>query len=107
MDENLKIIITTHDDALQARQLARTLVENKAAACVNILPNLTSIFTWDGATQVESEHLLLIKTTPEKVGSVRRLIESNHTYDVPEILKLDGEVLHKPYMDWVRECLLG
>lgn len=105
MNNNLKIVLTTHDDAIGARQLAKTLVESKAAACVNVIPNLVSVFSWEGVTQVESELLLLIKTTPEKLGAVQRLIESNHTYDVPEIVRIDAEVLHKPYMDWVRDCL--
>ena len=105
MDNNLQIVLTTHDDALAARQLAKTLVESKAAACVNVIPNLVSVFSWDGVTQEENELLLLIKTTPEKMGAVQRLIESNHTYDVPEIVRIDAEVLHKPYMDWVRDCL--
>ncbi len=102
---DLKIVLSTHDDLLQAQELARQLVERRAAACVNLIPGVTSVYRWEGAVQVESELLLLIKTTPEKVPEVQELLEAHHTYQVPEMVELDGLVLHKPYMDWLRECL--
>ncbi len=101
----IKIILSTHDDLLQAQDLARLLVENRAAACVNLIPNVTSVFHWDKALQMESEILLIIKTVAEKVLEVQALLEKHHSYEVPEIVELDGEVLHQPYMEWVRESL--
>ncbi|MEE9465061.1 MAG: divalent cation tolerance protein CutA, partial [Candidatus Neomarinimicrobiota bacterium] len=59
-DNNLKIIITTHDDLLLAKELARMLVERRAAACVNLIPNVTSIFHWEKSLQVETEIIMLI-----------------------------------------------
>ena len=102
---NIKIILTTHDDLVQARELARYLVEQRAAACVNIIPQLESVFHWEDEVQTESEILLLIKTTEAKVEQVKAILEERHSYDVPEIIVFNGEVLHQPYMDWVRECL--
>lgn len=101
----IKIILSTHDDLLQAQELAQLLVESRAAACVNMVPNIMSVFYWDNAIQSESEILLIIKTTDEKVPEVQEILEEHHTYEVPEIIELDGTVLHKPYMDWVRDCL--
>ncbi|MCH7496488.1 MAG: divalent-cation tolerance protein CutA [Candidatus Marinimicrobia bacterium] len=105
MAEALKIILSTHDNLMQAQGLAKLLVEDRAAACVNIIPGMTSVFRWDGEVQVENELLLIIKTTAEKLPEVQALLEENHSYDVPEIIELEGKVLHKPYMDWVRDCL--
>ena len=102
---NIKLILTTHDDLVQARELARYLVEQRAAACVNILPQLESVFHWENEVQTENEILLLIKTTETKVEQVKAILEERHRYDVPEIIVFNGEVLHQPYMDWVRECL--
>ncbi|MCH8024742.1 MAG: divalent-cation tolerance protein CutA [Candidatus Marinimicrobia bacterium] len=102
---NIKLILTTHDDLVQARELARYLVEQRAAACVNIIPQLESVFHWENEVQTESEILLLIKTTETKVEQVKAILEERHSYDVPEIIAFNGEVLHQPYMDWVRECL--
>ena len=102
---NIKLILTTHDDLVQARELARYLVEQRAAACVNIIPQLESVFHWENEVQTESEILLLIKTTDTKVEQVKAILEERHSYDVPEIIAFNGEVLHQPYMDWVRDCL--
>lgn len=102
---DLKLILTTHDDLVQARELARHLVEQRAAACVNIIPHLESVFYWENAVQTESEFLLLIKTTEAKMAQVKAILEERHSYDVPEIIAFDGEVLHQPYMEWVRDCL--
>ena len=102
---DLKLILTTHDDPIQARELARYLVEQQAAACVNIIPHLESVFYWENGVQTESELLLLIKTTEAKMEQVKAILEERHSYDVPEIIALSGEVLHQPYMEWVRDCL--
>jgi len=101
----IKIILSTHDDLLQSQDLARLLVESCAAACVNLVPNVTSVFHWEGAVQVESEILLIIKTTEEKVPEVQALLEEHHSYEVPEIIQLDGKVLNQPYMEWVKDSL--
>lgn len=102
---DLKLILTTHDDPAQARELAQYLVEQRAAACVNIIPHLESVFFWEDRLHTETELLLLIKTTDEKVAQVKAILEERHSYDVPEIIALNGEVLHQPYMEWVRDCL--
>ncbi|MCH7573683.1 MAG: divalent-cation tolerance protein CutA [Candidatus Marinimicrobia bacterium] len=101
----LQIIMTTHDDLAQAEQLARLLVDSRSAACVNLLPNVVSVFRWEGETQSETEIMMLIKTTLENTADVQAIIEAHHSYDVPEIVRLSGEVLHEPYMQWIRDCL--
>ncbi len=102
---SLKIILSTHDDLLQAQDLARLLVESRAAACVNLVQGVTSVFSWENTVQLESEILLIVKTSDEKVSEVKALLEEQHTYEVPEIIELDGAVLHQPYMEWLHEYL--
>jgi len=102
---SIKLILSTHDDLLQAQELARLLVESQTAACVNLVQGVTSVFPWENAVQLESEILLIIKTTAEKASEVQALLEEQHTYEVPEIVELDGQVLHKPYMKWLRGYL--
>lgn len=104
-NNKLQIIMTTHDDMAQAEQLARLLVDSRSAACVNLLPNVVSVFKWEGETRSEAEIMMLIKTTYENIADVQAIIEAHHSYDVPEIVRLSGEVLHKPYMQWIRDCL--
>ena len=104
-DETIRVILSTHDDLLQAQQLARSLVEQGVAACVNLIPNVTSVFRWEGAVQVESELLMIIKTSAEKSLETKDLLEAEHSYEVPEIVELEGTVLHQPYLEWILESL--
>lgn len=104
-DNALKILLTTHDDLLQAQDLAKQLVTNRIAACVNLIPNVTSVFHWDDDVRMEQEIIMLIKTTENHVNAVKAFIETEHGYDVPELVELDGTVLHQPYMDWINGCL--
>ena len=104
-NDEIQVILTTHDDMHQAQELATLLVESRCAACVNLIPNMVSVFKWQGALQVEHKIMMLIKTTYENTPDVTAIIEAHHSYEVPEIVRLSGEVLHKPYMQWVRDCL--
>ncbi len=104
-DNALKILLTTHDDLYQAQELAKQLVENRIAACVNLIPNVTSVFRWDDNVQMEQEIIMLIKTTDKHTAAVKAFIETEHGYDVPELVEIDATVLHQPYMAWINACL--
>jgi periplasmic divalent cation tolerance protein len=104
-DDKIKIVFSTHDDLLHAQELAKLLVERRAAACVNLVPNVMSVFQWEDAIQMEGEILLIIKTTDEKLPELHALLEEQHTYSVPEMVAMDASVLHQPYLDWLRDCL--
>lgn len=88
-------------DAATARQLAKCLVERRLAACVNILPEVRSIYRWGGELQEDQEALMVIKTT----GLVYREMESwlleHHPYEVPEVLALTVPAGSADYLDWV------
>ena len=104
-DASLAVLLTTHNDTAGAEALARLLIDSRAAACVNLLPNVTSIYRWEGRTEKAREIIMLIKSNAQKVPEVVAILEAHHSYDVPEIIRLDADVLHEPYMEWVRDCL--
>jgi len=85
--------------------LAKALVEARLAACVQILPQMTSIYLWEGEVQKGTEHLILIKTLPEKWKQLRDLISANHSYDVPEIVAIDAKEVSQRYLDWMNSIL--
>jgi len=93
--------------ALEAAEaLGELIVEARLAACVQVLPRMTSIYWWEGEVQRESEYLLLIKTLPEKWDELRDFVAANHTYDVPEIVAIDVPNVSEPYRLWL-ESVLG
>lgn len=85
----------------KAASLAEALVECRAAACVNILPAVQSVYRWDGQVQREEESLLIIKTAAAAVADLRREVLARHPYEVPEILALPIDAGHAPYVEWV------
>lgn len=99
----MTVVVTTAPDAHTARTLATTVVEERLAACANIVPGVTSIYRWEGAVQHDDEVMLVLKTTPGGFVALRDRIAELHPYDVPEILALavpDGSV---EYMSWVAD----
>ncbi len=95
--------MTTTPNTGEANSLAKQIVEQKLAACVQILPPMTSVFFWEGGVQTESEHLLLIKTLENKYDELERFINSNHSYDVPEIVAVKSEAVSNGYLKWLTE----
>ncbi|XP_018045355.1 PREDICTED: protein CutA homolog [Atta colombica] len=96
--------VTVPDDAV-AKRLARGLVENKLAACVNIIPRLTSIYEWEGKIQEESELLLMIKTRTEKVNALTKYVKENHPYTICEIISLPIQNGNSDYLKWISEVV--
>merc|ERR1711916_388006 len=86
-----------------ADKIASHLVAKRAAACVNIIPQLTSVYTWKGKVEKDSELLLMIKTQTSVVPRVIEEVKAVHPYDVPEVISVPmGEGL-PAYLDWVAE----
>lgn len=96
------VVLTTAPDAAVAESLATALVHEGLAACVNIVPGVTSIFRWEGEVQREAELLLVTKTTEERVPALCERIVALHPYDVPEMIALPVTGGHAAYLDWVR-----
>ena len=98
------VVFTTASNAEEAERLARAIVESKLAACVQILPKMTSVYFWEGAVQTEAENLLLIKTLEEKFDALSEFIRANHSYEVPEIVAIAADKVSEDYFDWVRNA---
>ncbi len=107
MTEEIRVVLMTAPDMDVARELGRRLVEERLAACANIVPGLASIFRWDGEVKEESEVLVVLKTTGAAVDALVERASSLHPYDVPEVLALPVVEGHAPYLDWVRSEVGG
>jgi len=105
MTTHFKMIFTTCKDEAEARILARALVEKKLAACVNILPNMGSIYMWEGEVVEATEAKLLIKTKADKMNDVFLTIKELHSYEVPEIQVLEVSTGNLAYFNWMDEVL--
>jgi periplasmic divalent cation tolerance protein len=99
------IVFTTAPDPWEAESLAESIVRERLAACVQILPEMTSVYFWEGSIQKEGEYLLLIKTLEEKYEELRAFIQSHHSYDVPEIVAISSEAASEPYVAWLSSYL--
>lgn len=101
--KNIIIFITT-GKLKEAKTIATSLVEQKLAACVGILPQ-NSVYRWKGKIVEDNEYLLLIKTQQDQFNNIRQVVLSLHSYEVPEIISIVITEGHKPYLDWIRESL--
>lgn len=101
MSEPLRLVLVTAPDAAVARTLARGLVEAKHAACVNVLPGLTSFYRWEGTIHEDAEVLLLIKTRAAALPALQAFVRAHHPAKVPEIVALDVAAGDRQYLDWV------
>lgn len=99
-----QLILNTCPDFTTAEQLAKQLVENKLAACVNILPGLTSIYHWQDQIESAQEHLLLIKTSSAHYSAIERFITDQHPYDSPEIIAFSIDNGLPDYLQWITSC---
>ncbi len=87
----------------ESKTLARALIEERLAACVNVLPSVTSCYVWDGEYCEDEEHTLLIKTTEQRYPAMKERLEELHSYEVPEIIALDVDDVFEPYAQWAHE----
>jgi periplasmic divalent cation tolerance protein len=99
------VVMTTVATKEEGETLANKIVEARLAACVQVLPPMTSFYVWEGEVQRDSEHLLLIKTTLKKYAELESFIQANHSYSVPEIAAIDAEWVSEPYLDWLNGVL--
>ena len=95
------IVYTTINDIKDARRIATILVEEQLVACVNIIPNIESIYRWKGKVENEEEIVLIAKTVDENVKKTIQRIKEFHSYDVPDIVVLPIIGGHKEYLDYI------
>jgi periplasmic divalent cation tolerance protein len=96
----VKVVLSTVA-AEAAEKLASTLVEERLAACVNVLPGLVSIYRWDGAIERADEVLLVAKTSDARLDELLARIGEIHPYSVPEIVAIDAARVNRKYLEWV------
>ena len=99
------IVLNTVPSVEEAESMACGIVENRLAACVQILPQMTSVYVWEGKVQRENEHLMLIKTLPDKYVELEKFITANHSYTTPEIVAVESSEVAEPYRQWLEEIL--
>jgi len=104
MPESALIVLTTLPDSASAEALARQLLAQNLAACVNIMGEMTSIYRWEGKIQKGAEQQLVIKTTRARYPQVQDCIAENHPYELPEIVAIPVAQGLPDYLDWVNAC---
>lgn len=97
------MVYVTINSAGSATELANSIVASNLAACVNILPGITSVYKWEGKVQSEPELLLMIKTRKDLLESLSSFIKSHHPYSVPEIIAVPIEFGNSEYLAWIDE----
>jgi periplasmic divalent cation tolerance protein len=103
MAEEIVVLVTC--PAADGLKIARPLVQEELAACVNIVPGLTSVFRWEGAVSEESEQLLIIKSNRASWDGLQKRLKELHSYDTPEMLSFAVKDGYKPYLDWLNASL--
>ena len=104
-DTGVLVVFVTAPDSEVARRIASRLVEERLAACGNVLPGITSVFRWEGAVQDEPEVLLVLKTSAGSLPRLEERVRELHPYDLPEVLALSAVGGSAAYLDWVRESV--
>ncbi len=97
------VFYITAENMNEAEKIAKALVEKKLAACVNVIPGISSFFYWEGEVQSEKEVLLLGKTKSELVDELVQEVKEQHSYEVPCTITWDIESGNKAFLDWIGE----
>ena len=105
MSEVIVVFITTANRE-EAARLADMLVGSRLAACVQILPEIESVYRWKGQVQREAEVLLLAKSTMDRFDELERQTRAIHSYETPEILAVPAAAVSEPYRKWLEESTL-
>ena len=99
------VALTTVGSGEEAERIARALVGQRLAACVNVVPRVVSLYRWKGAVEREEEWLLVMKTSERKLEALRQALVSLHPYELPELVALPVSAGHAPYLAWLAESV--
>ena len=106
MPTSLRLILCTVPDKETALAIARRLVDESLAACVNITSPVTSVYRWQGKLESSDEQLLLIKTTQASYPRLEKRLRALHPYELPEIIAVPVEQGLNEYLEWVEQCTI-
>ena len=101
MDDNAIVVFMTAANGEEATRLADMLVGAHLAACVQIFPEIESVYRWEGKIERQAEVLLLAKTTKAKFDDLEREVRALHSYDTPEIVAVPVVAGSAPYLEWL------
>ncbi len=100
-----RIVLTSAASPEEAGRLARTLVEERLAACATLIPAVESIYPWKGELETSTETMLLIKTGPDQLAALEARLHELHSYETPEFLVLRVETGSHSYLEWLHGSL--
>ena len=100
---SFRLVLVTAGSEEEAAKIARALVEERLAACANIVPKIRSVNRWQGKIEDDAEALLLIKTAEALLPALEARVRELHSYDVPEVIALRLDQGSGPYLDWLAE----
>ena len=100
-----KIVLSTCGSVEEARKIAHALVEQKIAACVNIVPSVESVYRWEGKVESAQECLLIIKTIEPACERLQKVLADFNSYDVPECVVLGIQDGNPAYLKWIGESV--
>ena len=103
--KGFRVVLITCGSREEAEKISKILVEEKLAACVNILSGVKSYFWWKGKVDEADEYLLIIKTSVEKIEKLFRKVKELHSYSVPEIISLPILEGNTEYLKWIEESI--
>jgi periplasmic divalent cation tolerance protein len=101
-----RLVLTTCGSLEEARGMAHALVERQLAACVNITPQIESVYRWQGEVETATEWLLVIKTTAEAFDRLRQALSELHSYELPECIEIAIENGSAAYLEWIGQSVL-
>jgi periplasmic divalent cation tolerance protein len=104
---HIRMVYMTFANLEEARKIGRELVASKLAACVNILPQMHSIYFWEDKLQEEAEVVMIAKTTKAQVAQVIRTVTALHSYSCPCIVSLPVLTGHRPYLEWIDRSVMA
>ena len=100
-----RLVLSTCGSLEEARSIAHALVDRQLAACVNIAPQIESVYRWQGEVETATEWLLLIKTTIDAFDRVREALSELHSYELPECIEISIEDGSAAYLEWIGESV--
>ena len=105
MTDQYVAVFITAPNVQEAERIAATLVDEKLAACVNVLPGCRSIYRWEGKLQHDDEALMIVKSRRAAFASLEKRVVELHSYDVPEIIAIDLADVSAGYLAFLRDSL--
>lgn len=100
-----RLVLTTCGSLEEARSIAHALIERRLAACVNLIPQIESVYRWKGEVETATEWLLIIKTTADAFDRVREAIRAMHSYELPECVQIAVDAGESDYLKWLGESV--